>query len=163
MSIQFSAGEVFEMAEQIERNGVKFYKSAAKNARNEGVKNLLIEMSETEASHEQTFIEMRKELTAEEEAKTVFDPDNEIVYYLQAISDSHGWEGMAAPEMELTGHESIDEILNCAIKAERGSIEFYLGMEESVSARHGKEKIRAVIREEMSHVAMLQKKLNELK
>ena len=30
MVIPFSADEVFEMAEQIERNGAKFYRAAAK-------------------------------------------------------------------------------------------------------------------------------------
>ena len=30
MSVDFNADEIFEMAEQIERNGVKFYNKAAK-------------------------------------------------------------------------------------------------------------------------------------
>ena len=42
MSYEFNADEVFEIAEQIERNGAKFYRTAAKNVSDVNNKNFCI-------------------------------------------------------------------------------------------------------------------------
>ena len=44
MSITFNADEIFEIAEQIERNGARFYREAAGNASDADVKNMLQEL-----------------------------------------------------------------------------------------------------------------------
>ncbi|MBN1456465.1 MAG: hypothetical protein JW912_01280, partial [Sedimentisphaerales bacterium] len=63
MGITFSADEIFEMAEEIERNGAKFYRKAAKNAATKDIKDMLVNMAVMEDGHEKTFAEMRKELS----------------------------------------------------------------------------------------------------
>ena len=55
MSIDFNADEVFEIAEQIERNGAKFYRTSAKNISDVNNKNFLIQLAEMEDEHEKTF------------------------------------------------------------------------------------------------------------
>ncbi|MHC5179674.1 MAG: ferritin family protein, partial [Planctomycetota bacterium] len=90
MSITFNADEIFEMAEQIERNGAKFYREAAQNASDGKVKEMLLEMAAMEDGHEKTFSQMRKELSAEDRESNVFDPDNEVAQYLQTMADFHG-------------------------------------------------------------------------
>ncbi len=45
MSITFNADEIIEMAEEIERNGAKFYREAAKNASAKKTKHMLLDMS----------------------------------------------------------------------------------------------------------------------
>ena len=42
MSYDFNADEVFEMAEQMERNGAKFYRDAAETAADASNKEMLI-------------------------------------------------------------------------------------------------------------------------
>ena len=42
MSYDFSADDIFEMAEQMERNGAKFYRTAAENAADTSAKEFLI-------------------------------------------------------------------------------------------------------------------------
>ena len=51
MSITFNADEIFEMAEQIERNGAKFYREAAENASDADVKEMLLSMAAMEDGH----------------------------------------------------------------------------------------------------------------
>jgi rubrerythrin len=51
------------------------------------------------------------------------------------------------------------EILKSAIEAEKDSIVFYLGMKEAVPQNLGRDRIEAIIKEEMGHIQMLTKHL----
>ena len=66
MSYDFNAQEIFKMAEQIERNGVIFYKKAAEDATDPEAKEFLTFMAEIEGEHENVFATMRAELDAGE-------------------------------------------------------------------------------------------------
>jgi len=162
MSITFNADEIFEIAEQIERNGAKFYREAAANATDADVKKMLLSMAVMEDGHEQTFSDMRKELSAEDKASNLFDPDNEVAQYLQTMADFHGIEGKASSTEKLTGNESVAEILKIAIQAEKNSIAFYVGIKDMLTSKSGKRKIRDIIIEEMAHVSTIGGKLQAL-
>ena len=45
MSITFNADEVFEMAEQIERNGAKFYREAATKTSDRQTKDMFLRLA----------------------------------------------------------------------------------------------------------------------
>ena len=60
MSIAFNADEVFEMAEEIERNGAKFYREAASKSTNREIREMFLNMASMEDGHLRTFQEMRK-------------------------------------------------------------------------------------------------------
>jgi rubrerythrin len=62
MSYDFNADEVFEMAEQLERNGAKFYRDAAEGDVDQSNKQMLLDLSAMEEDHEKTFQSMRAEL-----------------------------------------------------------------------------------------------------
>lgn len=162
MGLAFNADEIFEMAEQIERNGAKFYREAAGNSTDESIKRMLLGMAAMEDSHLETFAEMRQELTERETATGLFDPDNEAALYLQTMADSHGSEGMKTPAVKLTGNESVEQVLNAAIDAEKNSVLFYVGLKDMVSVRAGKDKVEAIIKEEIAHIATLSRKLKSL-
>ena len=162
MGITFNADEVFEMAEEIERNGAKFYRQAAKYASSAEIKQMLLDMASMEDGHLQTFEQMRKELGKKDKAETVFDPDSQAALYLQALADGKGSEGMISPNQPLTGSEPIDEILKIAIEAEKRSVLFYVGLKDIVSARAGRDRIDDIIKEVVGHVAIIKKQLADL-
>ena len=141
MSITFSADEIFEMAIEIERNGAKFYRKAAENASDSETKEFLLEMANMEDAHEATFEEMRQNLSDAEKEETAFDPDGEAALYLQAMADAHGTEGKKSLDDELTGNESMAEVLTIACDAEKNSIVFYTGLRTLVSAKAGRDRI----------------------
>ena len=58
---------------------------------------------------------------------------------------------------------SLKEILKSAIEAEKDAIVFYLGMRDAVPDQLGKDKMDAIIKEEMGHVRLLSKQLVPLK
>lgn len=153
MSYDFNADEIFEMAEQMERNGAKFYRDAAETTADSANKELLTGLSKMEEAHEKMFKSMRAELTAAEKASTVFDPSGEAALYLRALVDSRVF---FKKEIDVT---SMVEILKSAIEAEKDSIVFYLGMKEGVPKNLGKDRIEVIIKEEMGHIRLLSKEL----
>jgi len=162
MPITFNANEIFEMAEEIERNGAKFYRKAAENTSDEETKKMLLDMADMEDGHLATFQEMRKRLSGQEKGWTVFDPDNQSVLYLQAMADARGFEGKITPTKELTGSETPKEILETALNSEKESIVFYFGLKGLVPVRAGRDKVEAIIVEELSHITTLLKQLKSL-
>jgi rubrerythrin len=163
MSITFNADEVFEMAEEIERNAARFYREASETASAEDVKNMLLELAAMEDGHEKTFAQMRKELSRAEKEPMTFDPENEVALYLQTLADFHGTEGKVSPTEKLSGQESMSEILKIAMQAEKNSIAFYVGIKDLVPDKAGKDKIQAIIIEEMAHVSTIGGKLQMVK
>ncbi len=153
MMYDFNADDIFEMAQQMERNGATFYKTAAAAIDDEQSKEFLLELAEMEVGHEKTFAEMRSALSDSEKASTVFDPEGESVHYLRALADTRVFF-----EKEIDT-SSIEVILKDAITAEKDSIVFYLGMREAVPENLGRSRLDDIIKEEMGHIRMLSKAL----
>jgi len=158
MDIEFNADEIFEMAEQIERNGALFYRKAAQNnAENpEGVKMLNV-LANMEDDHERTFARLREKYSEKDWSDSISSPDNETALYLQAIADGHVFNIKDNPVQKLTGNESLEEILRTAIELEEDSIVFYLGMKDMVPEAFGKDSIDLIIKEEKGHIVILSK------
>ncbi len=159
MTMAFNADEIFEMAEEVERNGAKFYREVAAKAPNRKTKDMFLGLAAMEDGHLRTFREMRASLSDQEKGGTTFDPDNEASLYLQAMADTKGFEGMRSPTEQLTGKESMQELFEIAIEAEKNSVMFYVGLKGMVAARAGKDKVEGIIREEVGHVAQLRREL----
>jgi len=159
MSISLNADEIYEMAEQIERNGVKFYRKAAQSISDRDVRQTLLDLADMEAEHEETFAGMRKQLSDRERELRVFDPENEVALYLQAMANGHVFDLKKDPGEQLTGTETVEDILKLAIDAEKDSIVFYLGLKDFVPAKAGKDRVEAIIKEEMGHIAVLNRGL----
>ncbi len=157
MSFDFSADDILEMAEQIERNGVKFYQTASDSIPDTQCKKFLLELSKMEEQHAVVYAAMRAGLSEKEKSSTVFDPGHESVLYLRALADTRVF-------FEKTiDMKSMKEILKAAIEAEKDSIVFYIGMKDIVPESLGKSRIDAIIKEEMGHIRVLSKELTALK
>ena len=163
MPITFNANEIFEMAERIERNGVKFYRKAAKNISDQNVCQMLLDFADMEVEHEKVFAGMRKQLSDEARELRVFDPENEIALYLQAMADGHVFDLKKDLAEGLKGNETVEDLLKLAIIAEKDSIVFYLGLKDFVPVKAGRDKVEAIIKEEMGHITLLNQRLSAVK
>jgi len=157
MSYEFSADEIFEMAEQIEINGEKFYRAAAEAVEEKDKKELLTHLADMETGHIKAFQTLRKGLSEKEQESITFDPQDENILYLKAFADSHIF---FKKELDVS---SLEKIYRAGIQAEKDSIVFYLGLKQIVSDSHGKDKLESIIKEEMEHLRLLNTKLTELK
>ena len=159
MSIPFNADEIFEMAEQIERNGARFYRRAAEGAVDPRNRQLLLDLAAMEEEHEKVFASMRSDLANEKPETAVFDPDGQAALYLRAMADGHVFDVKTDPLQLFTGKETVEDILRVAMGMEKDSIVFYLGMKERIPERLGKDRIDGIIKEEMDHLALLSNEL----
>ena len=155
--LYFHPGEIFAMAQEIERNGAQFYRAAAEKAALAGLREMLLDLAGMEDEHEKTFSVMQQGL-AEKQGREA--PRNEeAALYLKAWADGHVFAHKATP---LTEKETAEEILRKAIALEKDSIVFYVGIKEAIPPDWGKAKIDAIIREEMGHISLLDEKLSSL-
>jgi rubrerythrin len=67
------------------------------------------------------------------------------------------------PINQLANLDTPDEVIKTAMGLERDSIVFYTGLKESVSRKAGKDKVEAIIKEEINHIAILSQKMEALK
>lgn len=154
--IEFNADEVFEMAERLERNGARFYRIAAEQTPEQQHKDLLLSLAAMEDVHEITFKEMRSRLvTPELRQQTVFDPDEQSQQYLWAWADREVFPVDKDPFEVLQGVESIEVILQAAIGREKDAIVFFEGVKRALRGEADRERIDAIILEELSHIALL--------
>jgi len=160
MSMPFNADEVFEMAEQIERNGGAFYRSAAKKFPQ--VSKTLLELAAMEDEHLKTFADMRAELAGTELEEPVYDPDGQAQMYLRVMADGRVFDVKADPVEKLADKNKPEDVLKMAIGLERDSIAFYVGLKEAVPGKAGKDKVDGIIKEEMGHIVILNQKLKAL-
>ncbi len=154
MIYDFNADEIFEMAEQMERNGAKFYRDASEGVSSGKNKELLLSLADMEVEHEKTFVQMRTSLTEQDKLNSIFDPEGETVQYLKALVDTRVF---FKKEVDTT---SMREILKEALLAEKDAIVFYLGMKDLVLTVSGKSHIENIIKEEMEHIKLIGKELS---
>lgn len=166
MTQPFNADEIFEIAEQIERNGARFYRRAAEFALGDKARELLGKLAEMEERHEKTFAAMRAVLLQRHPdwAADLADLNggNEATLYLRALAEGRVFDLRANPAAALSGKETIDSVLQTAIGLEKDSIVFYLGLKDAVPEDLGKDKIDTIIREEMIHITILDRELAAL-
>ena len=155
MPKEFTAGEIFEMAVQMERNGARFYREASKQLKSPAARQLVEDLAEMEDTHEKVFIALKAELSDSARLDWSYDPDDRAVKYLQAMVEGKVFPPQADSGEQLSGREGVEEIFSLAIGKEKDSIVFYLGLKELVPERQGKDKIDEIIQEEMSHITLL--------
>lgn len=163
MGLFFNVDEILQMAEQIERNGSTYYRKAAAISSSTSTAQLFLKLAAMEDEHEKTFAQMRTNLREEERRIQIPDPEDQGQAYLQAWADAHVFDVRTNPAEKLKGKEKPEEILLWAISQEKESIVFYLGMKEAVPERLGRKKVDEIIKEEMSHIAILSKELETMR
>ncbi len=160
MTVALNAFEVFEIAEQIERNAVKFYRKAAELFNEPNICTMFIELADWETKHEQVFRDMGKQLvkpnkktrTLESEKKQ-FDPK------LMACLTVFGT--VSDPPHKLKSIEKIADVLKTAIAKEQDSIAFFEGLKDFVPTSDDKNKVDDIIKEEMHHIKILNQALKQ--
>lgn len=153
MDTTFGIDKIFEIAKNIELDGAQFYRQAAEKTSSDDIKQVLLDLAAMEDGHLKIFEQMRKELG--EQNKNLFASGNQVALYLKTMADGLGGERIKSPLERLSGNETIKEILEIGIDGEKASMLFYIGLKELVPNKANKDKIEAVIKEELSHLIAL--------
>ncbi|MBU2488974.1 MAG: ferritin family protein [Proteobacteria bacterium] len=166
MSYDFSADEIFALAEEIEKNGARFYRNAAAKVACGNSKKLLSSLAEMEEAHLNSFTGMRKELPETMKQSTVFDPAGENALYLKSLADARVFTPATDPAQaaqDACSDDALLEILEFALGREKDSIVFYLGIKDMVATEEGKCRVDEIIREEMNHIRLLTDQMQAVK
>ena len=159
MDYELNADEVFEIAEQIERNGARFYRRGAELAKAGEDRELLTSLAAMEDSHVKIFAAMRRELLGSDPTLRDFDPHGEAAAYLHAMADGQVFDLQADPVEYLGIERSMVDILHKALELEKDSIVYYVGIMEMVPDGAGRKKVEHIIREEMRHIVSIKVEL----
>jgi len=155
MAVRFNAGEAFEMAIRSEQHAAAFYRKAASQHANQRDCAFLMKMAAMEDAHEKIFSAMNKTLTAQSKESTAFDPDNEAALYLGAMVDGAGIEGAPKAARDLTGKESLGDILKIALQMEKSAVLFYEAVLGMVPEKLGRDRVQRIIEEEKKHIVTI--------
>lgn len=160
-TIRFNIDEVFAIAEKTEANGIAFYKKAA-SLHSGKTRDFLLNLAGMEKTHLEIFADMRAKHTAKETNQSALDPYSEALLYINSIADAHGGEGALSAAEELTGKESLHDIVLKAIKLEEKSIILYSSLRELVPEKTERDIVDKIISEEKSHIVTLAEALKNI-
>lgn len=149
----FSLSEVLQMAEEIERNGVKFYNDAAEKVREEKTRAVMLDLAEKEKEHERTFRTMREEFCGTEDVHTV-DPEGEVAMHIQLMADTHVFNLSKEAADSLATVQTPLSVLKLAMGFEKDTIVFFQALKEAVTTKN-KSKVELMIQEEREHIRIL--------
>lgn len=162
MEVTFNAFEVFEIAEHIEQNGAKFYSKAAKLFDAVDIRKVFLELVTWETTHQELFKDMRKQLY--EQSGKVADYRAEGILSAPKVMAGLAVFGIRPnPSDELTGKETVTDVLKRAIEKEKDSIVYYTGLKDFVESQNGRNQIDDIIKEEMRHIRILNESLEHRK
>jgi len=162
MSVTFTMDEMLAMAERIEQNGATFYRRAAIQVSDDGMKETLNWLAEQEEEHEEIFAGMRTELHGKDTGDPVWDPDNEYEMYVRALADGKVFDLSEEPSKTLEGLSTVKDILEFALGREKDSIVFYMVVNKATSDGLNKQKIQGILDEEIGHVALITNRLTAM-
>jgi rubrerythrin len=156
MSITFTVEELFEMAQQLERNGAEFYVAAAMLPAAAARRRMLVELAAWEEQHEKLFADMQANQSAEPGPALT----GEGALYMQALVNGRVFEPNA--HELLSRCQTVQDVLRTAIGLEKESIVFYVGLRGAIAPEH-RGRLEDIIGQEMRHVAVLTSELATMK
>lgn len=162
MGYSFNAGEVFDIAINIEENGKFFYDESQKRIDNQDVKKLFADLASQEIEHKKKFESLKAQLPAGSKTSTVWDPDNELDRYIKTMADEHIFVTSAGVNEQLAGITDTKSALKMAIEFEKDSVIFFLSLEDNTT-QSDRELIKSLVKEEQEHLKRLTLELMKLK
>jgi len=151
----FNAGEIFQVAVEIEKNGQAFYEQAYKAVDDPEVKDLFTALARDEISHQKRFESLLSDLPEELKRPTVSDLDQEVDLYIKDLAGQHVFRADEGFRSELEKIKTVDDALQLALRFEKDSVIFYLGMQDATCEGKARDIVSILIKEEQEHVRRL--------
>jgi len=161
METRFNIFEILEIAEQIERNGARFYLKTADLFRDPELRDLYTRLASWRAKHMKIWARMRKRFSDKTGEFGTFDPDNYVLSNPEVMAGLAMFGTKTGSGMWLTGRESKQEIIRDAIRRTNDVIIFYRGLKDFARDQASEMTIEDIIKEERRHIRMLNDLLQE--
>jgi len=161
MTESLSADDAVSICIQVEKNGLAFYRAAAKAADRAGMRALFEELAGMEEDHAGLFEQIRKDLKARKDG-ALDSRDKDLPLALKSAADSHvfvkGLDGAAAAKKCRTTRD----LLEMALRFEKDSVVYFAALHSLVPAGLGGKDISVLVTEELKHITVLNDKIKEI-
>ena len=149
----FNVNEVFEIAEQIERNGKAFYEKAVAITDNEDGKKFLQSLADMEGDHEKYFAALKNKLVSGTDDP--LDRDGTALSYIQAMVDAEIFSNLKPLAETLRGDETMEEIKKIAIEFEKNTVIYFASLRNAMKSEAERKAIENLVEEELRHISIL--------
>ena len=146
------AGDIVELAKQIEQSGEVFYRAVAKKAETPAISAFFEDLAEQEVLHFKTFTKLGE--TVKDQPLLTAAEWDEYVKYVEATVQSAFFQG---PEKALALAETVTgetEAIHMAIAFEKETLVFFLDLHEFATGQ-SQEPISKIIAQERAHIRRL--------
>ncbi|NLF31548.1 MAG: ferritin family protein [Planctomycetes bacterium] len=161
--LSFTADEVYEMAQVLERTGVQFYRRTAELAADGPLRQMLLSLADMEQNHLQVFSDLRRQLPAEGRRQGDPVPPEDVDehrHYVRALVESHTFGAVDEAWFASPAARTPEDVLRRAAALEKDAIVFFLELQELVPLRQGRQEIERILREELQHLRILNARMH---
>ena len=151
----FNAGEIFQVAIEIEKNGLAFYEKAFEAVSDPEIRELFGALAKDEVAHMDRFQSLLSKLPEELKLPTVSDLDQELDLYIQDLARQHVFGTGEEFKSELAQIRTVEDALKLALRFEKDSVIFYLGIQEATCEGKARDVVGLLVKEEQQHVRRL--------
>ena len=159
MGIDFNICEIFDIANELEKNRAAFFTRVADKFGDKKIKDALLEIAGQDNYNANIFARLKAGFSDAECPATVFDPDNADHLYLKVMAEDHVCNFDACKN--LLGNETLQDILKMVIRMEKDAVVFYTGLKSFVS-KNNQENVDLIIQEKLKSIGVISKKLSEM-
>ncbi len=145
----FTSLDILDVAVQLERNGEKIFRDAARAIENTELAELLEWMADQEKEHVDYFENMKKTVKKPFDDPTIQEMGREI------LQDALEGVGFDLGNVDFSKMEEIRELLNASIEFEKDTATFYELLKSFVVDDETRELLEKIIEEEHNHARLL--------
>ncbi|MEW6669653.1 MAG: ferritin family protein [Thermodesulfobacteriota bacterium] len=146
----FTMREIFELGEQLERNGRRFYTDALARFQDPGLLSLLRWLAEEEVRHEEWFHRRKAALGEDNGDPMTRDMGNAI------LREILGDQTFSLKEADLTTIRRVQDLMDLALEFERDTILFFEMLESFLEDPKTLDGLRTIIGEEQRHIRSIE-------
>ncbi len=155
MKYGYLADEVFEIAEDIEREGQLFYKRAAERAQTERCRALFLELATAEEDHIKSLRSIRRKMIDDRVDELRHNDDPAVKLYLRHVARGAIYGRPGDLDAALDACSDENSVLEMAINKELDTILYLNEMKNLVQTEEALKALDCIIEEERRHVTHL--------
>ena len=148
----FNEIEAVKIAQNMERNGLEFYRRAAARTANPTVREVFLQLVEDEKDHLAAFEELEETLQARRTDGAAYTDDPEIGAYIDRLLQTQVFCEKCTVGGMLDQAKDDCAALTVSMQAERDAILFYQEMLDFVDSGEAKKAFEWILKEERRHL-----------
>ena len=142
----FSIKDIVDIAIQIEENGERIYRDAAKKIKDPSLSSLLQWLADEEGKHLKWFAALKDNVP-----DTGYHPEQEKIGRA-LLRNAVGTQNFTLKDVDFSALEQVEDLIKLAIEFEKDTILFYKMLQPLIEDRETLDQLHEIIKEEEKHI-----------